>query len=118
MYYMLCLTNQQAIQTVKELNIPDTPVYLWTLSREDVRAIFYKGAVALLQKVSVGWMLSYMYTFPNDRNKGHMTYLLKEIAKHYRLYALPTNSIAEEVLQKSGFSPENHYFGSPYYRSN
>jgi len=118
MYYMLCLTNREAIQKVKELNIPDNPVYLWTLSREDVRAIFYKGAVALLQKMSVGWMLSYMYTFPEDRGKGHMTELLNQITKHYRLYAVPVNSTAETLLQKCGFFPETHYFGSPYYRSN
>lgn len=102
---------------MKELHIPDVPVYIWTLSREDVRAIFYKGAVALLQKMSMGWMLSYMYTVPESRSQGHMTYLLKEITKHYRLYALPVDSRAEELLEKCGFSPEKHFFGSPYYCS-
>ena len=117
---MLCLTysNQEAIQKVKELNIADSPVYLWTLNRDEIRAIFYKGAFALLQKMSVGWMLSYMYTFPEYRRQGHMTELLNQITQHYRLYAVPVNSIAEELLQKCGFSVDTHYFGSPYYRSN
>lgn len=116
---MLCLTysNQQAKQKVKELDIPDVPVYLWTLSREDVRAVFYKGAVALLQKISVGWMLSYMYTDPDQRGQGYMTHLLKEITKHYKLFAVPSHSDAEDLLKKCGFVADSHYFGSPYYQS-
>lgn len=116
---MLCLTycGQEAIQKVKELNIPDVPAYLWTLSREDVRAVFYKGAVALLQKGTYGWMLSYMYTAPDQRGQGHMTELLKEITKHYILFAVPAHSHAESLLKRCGFIADSHYFGSPYYRS-
>ena len=116
---MLCVTysNQEAKQKVRELNVPDTPVYLWLISHGDVRAIFYKGAFALLQKITIGWLLSYMYTDPEQRGQGHMTFLLKEIAKHYRLFAVPSHSDAEDLLQKCGFVPETHYFGRPYYQS-
>jgi hypothetical protein len=115
---MLCLTNQEAKQKVSEFNIPDSPVYLWLMSKEPVKAIFYKGAVALLEKILDGWMLSYMYTNPEHRRQGDMMYLLRYLKQSYTIYAVPVNSIAEEVLKKAGFVVDVRRFGSPFYRLN
>jgi hypothetical protein len=100
---MLCLDNQRAKDKVESLNISDNPVHMWMLSREPVRAIFYEGAVALLEKIPEGWMLSYMYTFESQRRRGYMQTLLREIQKSHRLFAIPMNSVAEGVLKKCGF---------------
>lgn len=87
---------------------------MWRMSREPVRAIFYKGATALLEKIPEGWMLSYMYTTPERRRQGDMAYLLRSIQKSHKLYAVPVDSTAETVLVKSGFTKEI----GPFYRSN
>ena len=83
-----------------------------------VKAIFYKGAVALLEKILEGWVLSYMYTFPERRRQGDMTYILEYLKHSYTIDAVPRNSIAEEVLQKAGFVVDIRRFGSPFYRMN
>ena len=112
------VSNQEAKQKVEALKIPDSPVYLWLMSHEPVKAIFYKGAVALLEKILEGWVLSYMYTFPERRRQGDMTYILEYLKHSYTIDAVPRNSIAEEVLQKAGFVVDIRRFGSPFYRMN
>lgn len=115
---MLCVSNQEAKQKVNELNIPDSPVYLWLMSRESVKAIFYKGAVALLEKMLEGWILSYMYTIPERRRQGDITYILRYLGNSHTIYAVPINSVAEDVLKKAGFVADTRRFGSPFYRIN
>lgn len=110
------VSGQEAKQKVRELNIPDSPVYLWLMSHEPVKAIFYKGAVALLEKILEGWMLSYMYTVPERRRQGDISYILNSLTE--RVYAVPIDSIAEDVLKKAGFVLDVRRFGSPFYRLN
>ena len=86
------------------------------MSQEPVKAIFYKGAVALLEKMLEGWMLSYMYTIPERRRQGDISYILNSLTE--TVYAVPVNSIAEDVLKKAGFVLDVRRFGSPFYRLN
>lgn len=112
------VSNQEAKQKVEALKIPDSPVYLWLMSHEPVKAIFYKGAVALLEKILDGWMLSYMYTIPERRRQGDIMNILRHLGNSHRMYAVPINSVAEDVLKKAGFIPDTIRFGSPFYRIN
>lgn len=114
---MLTYTNEEARRHVKSLDLPDIPVYLWTLVREDVKAIFSKHAFALLQKIPQGWMVSYMYTIPESRRQGHMKHLLRQLTSNFTLFAVPTDAAAENCLQSCGFRTDTVFFGSPYYRS-
>jgi hypothetical protein len=112
------VSNQEAKQKVESLKIPDSPVHVWLASHESVKAIFYKGAVALLEKTIDGWMLSYMYTFPERRRQGDISHILKYLKQSYIVYAIPVNSIAEDVLKKAGFVTDARRFGIPFYRLN
>lgn len=102
---------------VRSFNIPDSPIHTWLLSRENVRAFFYEGALALIEKIPEGWILSYIYTFPEKRRQGYMRRLLLHIRSSHRMFAVPGNEIAEDVLRKSGFAVDTFYFGTPFYRS-
>ena len=110
MYYMLCLDNQVAKKKIQSLPISNIAIDNWLRCHESVRAIFYQGAVALLEKIPEGWVLSYMYTIPECRGRGDMTHLLKILTKQYILFAVPVDSRAERLLKKTGFALENSIY--------